>query len=150
VHLHTDVSIAKEGMQYENYRWSEPAKSLPIKIFECQPCVGKRIVTLTVEVQSASVASLVFSGHTYPFRRKLEEYGSPRATFTDDNGQTSYFHIMKDVDFSDDAAQNKILVMFSEVFCNLAIRLVIPNEPKSGNPTYEFVDAFRELPCLHA
>jgi len=151
VHLHTDVSIAKEGVQYENYRWSEPTKSLSIKIFECQPCVGKRIVTLTVEVQSASVASLVFSGHTYPFRRKLEEYGLPRATFTDESGQTSYFHIMKDADFSDNAARNKDLVAFSEVFSNLAIRFLVPKEPEeSGSPTYDLVDALRGLSCLHA
>ena len=151
VHLHTDVSIAKEGARYSNYQWNEPTKSLPVKIFECQPCVGKRIVSLTVELeaQSTNVASLVFSGHTYPFRRKLEECGAPRATFTDASGQTSYFHVMKHVDLSEDAAHAKILAMFSDVFSNLAIRLVIPKEPETGTPAHELVDALRELPCLH-
>ena len=46
VHLQSDVSIAREGAKYTNYQWNEPTKSLPVKIFECQPCVGKRIVTL--------------------------------------------------------------------------------------------------------
>ena len=151
VHLHTDVSIAKEGTRYSNYQWNEPTKSLPVKIFQCQPCVGKRIVSLTVELeaQSTNAASLVFSGHTYPFRRKLEECGAPRATFTDANGQTSYFHVMKHVDLSEDAAHAKILAMFSDVFSNLAIRLVIPKEPERGTPAHELVDALRELPCLH-
>ena len=149
VHLQSDVSIAREGAKYKNYQWNEPTKSLPVKIFECQPCVGKRIITLTLEVQTANVASLVFSGHTYPFRRKLEDSGAPRATFTD-NGETSYFHVMKDVDLAEDGAQTKVLRMFSEVFSNLAIRLVVPKEPEKGSPTYELVDALRELPCLHA
>ena len=120
-----------------------------MKISECQPCVGKRIITLTMEVQTANVASLVFSGHTYPFRRKLEESGAPRATFADD-GQTTYFHVMKDVDLAEDGAQTKVLRMFSDVFSNLAIRLVVPKEPEKGSPTYDLVDALRELPCLHA
>ena len=75
----------------------------------------------------------------------------PRATFTDESGQTSYFHIQKDADFSDNAARNKVLVAFSEVFSNLAIRFLVPKEPEeSGSPTYDLVDALRGLSCLHA
>ena len=56
---------------------------------------------------------------------------------------------MKHVDLSEDAAHAKILAMFSDVFSNLAIRLVIQKEPERGTPAHQLVDALRELPCLH-
>ena len=57
---------------------------------------------------------------------------------------------MKDVELAENGAQTKLLSMFSEIFFNLAIRLVVPKEPEKGSPTYELVDALRELTCLHA
>ena len=53
-------------------RLEDPAFKLPHGIFECQPCIGKRIISLNLQIDSDTVLSCVITGSTYNFRSRLD------------------------------------------------------------------------------
>ena len=73
---HSGVQVqANEHWQYEHYSLSEPSSTLPLLFFEAQPCVGKRIVTLNMQVESERELSVVITGNTWAFRQRLDAHG---------------------------------------------------------------------------
>ena len=97
VHLlpHLGVEVKENGdWHYEHYSLSEPASSLPLGVFEAQPCVGKRIVTLNVQVESETQISVVITGNTWAFRRRLDAHGVPGgySEAEDEGKQRTYYN----------------------------------------------------------
>ena len=78
LHPHTgiDVSSLQDDLLYENYVINEPAKSLPLHIFEAQPVIGKRITVLNLQVTDEMTLDLLITGHTWPFRVHEANHGS--------------------------------------------------------------------------
>ena len=63
------VCVCKE-LDYKHYELHECKDELPLGIFEAMPPKERGIIVLTVQVQSESEVSVVFSGATYNFRQK--------------------------------------------------------------------------------
>ena len=94
--------LGELGVEYSVDRLEDPAETeaMPHGIFECQPCIGKRIITLTAErtnackrsrsashfpavlwrrsltrnlqVESHNIISCVITGNTYNFRSRMD------------------------------------------------------------------------------
>ncbi len=55
----------------------------------------------------------------------------------------------KDVDLTVAAEKERALSIPSEVLGNLAVRLQVTMEPNRGTPAAAFLDALRDLVCIH-
>ena len=74
--LTTGVEVKiNDDWQYEHYSVAEPASSLPLLYFHAQPCVGKRIVCLHIQIESETTLSMVITGNTWAFRSRLDAHG---------------------------------------------------------------------------
>jgi len=153
VHIHPHLGIklnTAEQLEYDGYTFHEPAKSLPLKWYECHPVMGRRIVTLNVEVVNQSVASFVFGGQLWTYRARLDEQGVPSASFPAENGASKVvYRLMKDIDCADAGQKAAALGIFAGAFSNAAMKLVVPKEPAPETPAAEMVSQLREMSCLH-
>ena len=150
VHSHVSVPVVtKACFAYEGVMVNEPARSLPLKVFQVQPCFGKKIVTMLIETENAPRINIVFSGQVLPYRSRFDDFGIPPAHITDESGQKTYFRVLKDVDLSVDEEKERALSIPSEILGNLAVRLQVTLEPNRGTPAAAFLDALRELVCIH-
>ena len=151
LHPHLGVDINIDGLAYEHYTLNTPAKSLPLKFFECHPCAGKRVLTLNVEPTTDQTVSVVVSGNSFSYRDRMDALGVPGAYQTDADGTKQYFRVLKDIDVADEEQKSRIFKMLgSDVLCNLAIRLSVANEPPLHSAVSDFLSELRALPCLHA
>ena len=77
--------LGELGVEYSVDRLEDPAETeaMPHGIFECQPCIGKRIITLTVE-ENACTPSFSAS-HSQPYCGDAPSPGTCRS-----NRTTSY------------------------------------------------------------
>jgi hypothetical protein len=146
VHPHIDIAITDEELEYKHYTFNSPAKSLPLKIFEAAPCVGKKILTFIVESISDHIVSILISGNTWQYRSALDDYGVPQGH--NENGV--YYRVMQSVDVSDNDEAQKILDLPRVVFANVVMRLVVSQEPGTQSSVATLVDGLRALSCLHA
>ena len=66
-----------ESLSYEHLTFHEAVSEaqLPLKMFEAQPVVGKRIVTIFIQPESGTHVSVLFGGNTWNFRSALDEAG---------------------------------------------------------------------------
>ena len=51
-------------MCYQHYTLNDPAASLPLSIFEAQPCTGKRYISVSIEMEEDSRVNLLITGNT--------------------------------------------------------------------------------------
>ena len=147
VYPHIGITLSEDDLEYEHYKFNEPAKSLPLKIFEAHPCAGKRIITLHIEVQSDNIISLLFAGNTWQYRVSLEDRGVLGAYFGDKD-EKKYFRVLKDVDASDETQKQRVVGMFSDVFHNMAMRVFVEKDPETQSHASAIIDELRELSCL--
>ena len=66
-----------------------------------------------------------------------------------DSGQKAYFRVLKDVDLTIAEDKERALSIPSDILGNLAVRLQVTLEPNRGTPAAAFLDALRELVCIH-
>ena len=52
----------------------------PLNIFEAQPVTSKRIVTVTVQPESADSVSILMSGNVWVYRARFDAHGVPGST----------------------------------------------------------------------
>ena len=87
VHIHQrqgeaeiDNTFVEDELAYDHFTCNEPTeidKPLPLLWKECQPVVGKRVVTLHLQIESSTSLSALWSGNTWQFRQRLDEAGPP-------------------------------------------------------------------------
>ena len=71
-----DHTFVDDELSYEHYTCNEPSSDpLPLLWKECQPCIGKRFVTLHLQIEDESHLSALWSGNTWSFRQRLDEAG---------------------------------------------------------------------------
>ena len=148
-HVGVEVTVA-DDFAYEHIDVAEPAVTLPLGIFKCQPCIGKRIVTLNLQIEDENTISVVITGNTWAFRSRLDTFGISGGyqTFADD--RRIYCRVLKNIDLEDDAQQERVLSLVGEaVFKNLAMRVTVDKTPEADTNSGNFVSKMREIPCLH-
>ena len=149
-HVGVQLTVGEDFM-YEHIEVSEPAAKLPLGVFDCQPCIGKRIVTLNIQIENEKTISVVITGNTWAFRNRLDAFGVSggyQESASDD--RRTYYRVLKSVDLEEDAQQERVLSFVGEaVFKNLAMRVTIDGDPEPDTTTGNFVSKMREIPCLH-
>jgi hypothetical protein len=150
LHAHTgiDLSGLKDDLSYENYVINEPAARLPLHIFEAQPVVGKRITVLNLQLKGDSEIDLVITGHTWPFRARLDAFGIAGG-YTDEEGGDGrrYFRVWKQIAVASEDA-NRFVDMLDTVFKNMALRVTLDAAPPPDTRVAAFIDNLREVPSL--
>ena len=69
-----DLSDLVENMSYKPIDICEPAKDLPLKWFQCHPCIGSKILCWHLEPEGESILHLVITGNTWLYRDDLERH----------------------------------------------------------------------------
>lgn len=91
----TGVEIkVSDDWQYEHYSLSDPSNTLPLLYFQAQPCVGKRVVGLHLQIEGETNMSVVITGNTWAFRQRLDAHGV-QGGYTEAEGegqQRTYYH----------------------------------------------------------
>ena len=139
VHLYPHIGVEVtnvEDFAYDHIELNEPSPVLPLGIFQCQPCIGKSIVTLNLQIE-ADTMNIVITGNTWSFRSRMNTFGvwgGYQEASTIDQ-KRPYLRVLKDLDLSDDAQKERVLSMIGEsVFHNLAMRVRIDPGDKPLEP----------------
>ena len=150
IHPHTGIDLAEleEELSYEHYVMNAPAAKLPLHIFEAQPVVGKRITVLNIQLKSDGEIDLVITGHTWPYRARLDAFGIAGGFAEDEGGQARrYYRIWKQIDVSNDGAA-RFMDMLGTVFRNAAMQVVLDANPVPDTHVAAFIDKLRAVPSL--
>ena len=143
LHPHLGIDVSVEDLGYEHYTIDKPAAALPLHIFEAQPVVGKRIITLNLQLDTDSVFDLIITGHTWPFRARMDAFGITGGYMEDHKETRCYYRVWKQIDVSQDAPKARFLEMLNEVFKNLALRVTLDREPNPNTHVAAFVEKLR-------
>ena len=147
IHPHLGINL-EEDLEYLGYTFHEPTKSLPLKWYEAHPVMGRRIITLNVEMISETVVNFLFGGQLWAYRSRLDEAGVPSATLTNENSKVHY-RLLKDIDCSKEDQKKNALSLFVGVFKNAAMKLVIAKEAAPVSPAAALLSQLREISSLH-
>ena len=151
VHIHQrqgeaeiDNAFVEDELAYEHYTCNEPTetdKPSPLSWKECQPCIGKRVVTLHLQIESPTSLSALWSGNTWQFRQRLDEAGVKGAYVESEGEQEkrAYFRIMKNLDASE--GLEKLHNVLKNVFRNMAMKALIEGELEEDTDCAEFISA---------
>ena len=74
----------------------DPAKKVPLSIFDAQPVQGKRVMNVSLEQSSESELSLIFHGCTWHFRDKFDEVGVTASRYEEEFSLRPIFKSMFD------------------------------------------------------
>ena len=151
-HVGVDLSVVWDDLEYENYTLQDTSATLPLHVFEAQPVVGKKITGLNLQVNGDTMVSMIVTGHTWPWRARLDSFGISGGYFADEaskeNESRKYYRVWKDIDVSDDAQQQKFIAMLDDVFKNVVMRISLDRRPKPDSPVGAFVERLRQRPSL--
>ena len=87
-HPHTsvgDLGDIDEQLAYEHCVVEAPSASVPLGIFEAQPVISKRIVTINVQPEGADTVSILVSGSMWVYRARFDAQGIPGNTKQNNN-----------------------------------------------------------------
>ena len=101
-----------------------------------------------MQPDSDDVISLLFSGHLWPHRTRLDEAGI-QGTYTDVGGKQVYLRVLKQIDVSGDEGKEKVKHALTTVFSSLAIRTVVDPDAEEGSSVEDFVNELKEMGNLH-
>ena len=158
--LITNTFVSDE-LNYDHYTVvSVSDDPLPLKWAECQPLMGKKLVTMTLQVESETHLSVLWGGNTWSFRQALDEFGVHGAYHEDDvettnkdgntkSGGRRYFRLLKSIDVtSPDASKIKSTII--DIFHSLAMKVFIEGAPVvEDSPVSEYIDVLKGLSNLH-
>lgn len=82
VQYHPHISVGDMGdtadqLCYAHCTVEDPSPNVPLGIFEAQPVVSKRIVTLTVQPEGEDTVSILISGNMWVYRSRFDAHGIP-------------------------------------------------------------------------
>ena len=118
-----DIGPIWDGLIYQEYLMYDPAKKVPISVFEAQPVQGKRIMNVTLEQPSESKISFIFHGCTWNFRDAFEVAGLTAARY-EENGATKYVYVLANVNVLEEADIAKMDIVLQTVLKGLVCRML--------------------------
>ncbi len=129
----------------------EPNKVLPLKYFESAPVFGKKVITMTLQVESDNELSIIFSGATWGYRGKFEAHGVKGGTIPGTDNSQGYYRFLKNLDISSEDNDAMVRAMLGDaVLSNLALKVVVQGEPEPDSAVSEFIESLKdECPHLH-
>ena len=155
VHPHVGIDLQHiwSDLEYEHYSLQNPQKVLPLHIFQAQPVIGKRITLMNIQIESDTTISVVFLGHTWPYRKRLDDFGISGGYYNEDpniKDNRSYFRVWKQIDISDEDIVERFMNMLGgEVFKSVAMRVTLDQKPEADSEVQKFiVDKLQTYPSL--
>lgn len=116
-------------------------------MFDAQPVIGKRIVVLNFQLLSEEEFDLVITGHTWPYRQRLDSLGV-RGGYTDaansPDAKKKYFRVLKDMNLNDDA-EERITTMLDTAFKRAVMQVTIDQQPVAGSKVESFLAKLRRI-----
>lgn len=147
LHPHTGIHLSSD-FNYEHWSVELPSSTLPLGYFEAQPVVGKRCVTLHLEVVDDDTINILIAGNTWCFRSRLDALSCPGAYHESENGEKTYYRILKSVNATTE--KGRVLDLLEGCFKRMALRAIVDKEADSStSAAAAFVSELRELPMLH-
>ena len=153
-------SFVSDELSYDQYTVvSVSDDPLPLKWAECQPVMGKKLVTMTLQVESETHLSVLWGGNTWSFRQALDEAGVHGAYHEDDVETTTkegytksgrrYFRLLKSIDVTS-ADASKIKSTITDIFHSLAMKVFIEGGPiVEDSPVSEYIDLLKGMSNLY-
>ena len=118
-HLHIDLSSTMQHLKHECYTLKAAGEALPLHVFEAYPVMGRKITIMNLQVEDERTLSLLLTGHTWPWRRQLDEFGIRRGYEDEEedkeNGRRQYFRVMKNITVDDEEQQDKVFALIEQV-----------------------------------
>ena len=96
-------------LEYEHYTLEDPAKKLPVDIFEAQPCIGKRVAVLHVQIEPEDKVSFLITGNTWSFRQRLDAFGVALG-YTGEDQARKYYRLLQSQDMANEEHRKRVLV----------------------------------------
>ena len=121
-YLGVEIGSIWESLSYQEYLMYDPARKVPLSIFDAQPVQGKRVMNVTLEQQSETEVSLIFHGCTWHFRDALEDAGVTASRYEED-GAWKYVHVLN-VNVSKEENIAKVDAVFQDALKCLACRVL--------------------------
>ena len=121
-YLGVEIGSIWENLTYQEYLMYDPAKKVPLSVFDAQPVQGKRVMNVTLEQQSETEVSLIFHGCTWHFRDALEDAGVTAFGYEED-GAWKYVHVVN-VNVSKEEDIAKVDAVFQDALTCLACRVL--------------------------
>ena len=128
-YLGVEIGSIWESLSYQEYLMYDPARKVPLSIFDAQPVQGKRVMNVTLEQQSETEVTLIFHGCTWHFRDKFDEVGVTASRYEED-GAWKYVHVVN-IDVSKDQDIAKVDAVFQDALKCLACRVLDSKTLKS-------------------
>ena len=121
-YLGVEIGSIWESLSYQEYLMYDPARKVPLSIFDAQPVQGKRVMNVTLEQQSETEVTLIFHGCTWHFRDALEDAGVTASRYEED-GAWKYVHVLN-VNVSKEENIAKVDAVFQDALKCLACRVL--------------------------
>ena len=120
-----------------------------MSIFDAQPVQGKRILLMTVQVESDERLTFAVHGAKGPFRDRFEAAGIPGYRQEPEDGPPKYYRVLENVDSGVPAERERVAKMLGDVLRNTAMRVHVDGAPKPGTSAFRFVQTLRKRTHLH-
>ena len=149
-HVGVDIADIWDDLAYEHYTLNEPSAVLPLKVFDAQPVIGKRIITLNLQIETMETLCVVITGNTWAFRTRLDAAGISGG-YTGDEDTRKYVKVRKNLDVSNEDEQARFVDMIGPgTFKHLAMRVRVEGEEVADTHVSQFLKKLREdYPSLH-
>ena len=121
-YLGVEIGSIWDNLSYQEYLMYDPAKKVPLSIFDAQPPQGRKIMNVTLEQSSESELSLIFHGCTWQFRDVLEDAGLTASRYEED-GAWKYVHFLN-VNVAKEEDIARLDKVFEETLKSLACRML--------------------------
>ena len=138
------MGVTKSMKGTQAYTLEKRALMLPLKIFEAQPPQGKRIVQITVQVESDFELSFLIHGGTWGYRNAFEAaqiYG-----LKDENG--IYYRVVKSVNVGSEDKDRLLSVLGDGVLKSVAARVTVEGRARADTPSRAFLESLGRRPHL--
>ena len=129
---------------------------LSLKIFDAYPPNGqseaRHLVRASIQIESDDTMGVVFSGKTFPFRRRFEDAGVGGTALGEEGMENRpYIRVVEPLDVAAPDARERIKGIFGATVLKAAATMVVVEDvvPAAGTPVAEFINELRRIPSLH-
>ena len=144
-----DIDECWDVVLHKKYTLYECDTRLPMSIFAAQPVQGKRVLLMTVQVESDEKLTFAVHGATWPFRDRFDVAGIPSYRHEETEGPPKYYRVLENVDSGVPEQRERVLTMLGDVLRNTAMRVHVDGVPKPGTSAFRFIQTLRKRTHLH-
>jgi len=152
IHPFLGIDISLADLEYQHYVLKEQTSLLPLHIFEAHPVARKRITSLNIQIESASVFNAIITGDTWPYRKRLDSIGVGGGYHTQEDESKEnrkYYRVWKHINVNDQNDTDKFMSMLCEdVFKKLSMRVTLDAIPEPDSDVQKYIDVLRSQPFL--